>query len=466
MSDLFGVTIESGPSDWQILQQDARGEATIRLRGRFQTNIVQKRVEVYARLVRAEGYEAVTAALDWTRARTTQRGRRGTWSVTLKHVPRGGLYRLETTARRNREAIEWGLRGDMRHHIGVGDVWVIAGQSNAAGYGKTPVEDGPELGLHLFHADGAWKLAAHPLGDSTASRYTANREGGNASHSPWLAFARRLKRALGYPIGLIPASKGGSAMAEWDRASQGHLFANMMGYIRDCGTGVRGVVWYQGESDTGPEESARYPERFRRFVADLRRAVKKPALPLITVQLNRWIGEDLTSARHRDWETMREIQRRLSHEMEQVFMISAFEGALSDGIHNDSRANLLIGERAARTALGAVYGHAIAWRHPECVRVERRGRQTLDLHFENVTGRLYFEGRILRDFPFAVRDEEGDVPVASYRLPSAHRFRIELARPTKGTVTVTGVPTANPPLAVPFDIPGYRPMLGFTMAAE
>lgn len=465
-TDDFGVTIESGPTDWQIFQQDEKGEAMIRLKGRWRTNVVQKRVVVFARLVREDGYEAVTAGLEWTRASTTQDGKHGTWSVTLKHVPRGGLYRLETTAQRNGEPIEWGLRGDMRHHLGVGDVWVITGQSNAAGYGKVPVEDGPELGIHLFHADGSWKLATHPLGDSTGSRYTPNREGGNASHSPWLAFARRIKHERGYPVGLIPASRGGSAIAEWDRKSEGELFTNMLAYIRDCGSRVRGVLWYQGESDTAPENQALYKERFRRFVADMRREMKDPQLPVITVQLNRYTGPDVAAGRHCHWEAMREIQRQLSHEVDGVYIFSICDSGLSDLIHNNSRTNMLTGERAARTALGAVYGHNTRWRHPECARVVRKGRQAVELMFAHVTGRLYFESHILEEFPFAVRDEEGDVAPVAYALPTTSRLRIELARPLVGQATVTGLPSANPPLAIPCDVPGHRPILGFTMAVE
>jgi len=54
-------------------------------------------------------------------------------------------------------------RGDMIHNIGVGDVFVVAGQSNAAGRAKNPVEDAPELGVHLLRDSGVWDLATHPL---------------------------------------------------------------------------------------------------------------------------------------------------------------------------------------------------------------------------------------------------------------------------------------------------------------
>lgn len=458
----YGVILESGAGDWQIFQQDDAGVAAIPLAGRYALKPDQKpgKVAVQVRLVREDGYAAVTAGLDWQAAQTRPDG---AWAATLRNVPRGGLYRLESCLQLDDGPIEWAIRGDMAHHLGVGDIWLITGQSNAAGYGKTPVEDGPELGVHAFTADGRWKLAAHPLGDSTGTLYPPNREDANASHSPWLAFARRLKQALGYPIGLIPASLGGSPVAAWDRRTDGLLFKNMLRYLADSGAGVKGAVWYQGESDTGEKERAVYKQRFASFVGDLRRETNRPGLPVITVQLNRYVGEELDKPAHANWEAMREIQRQLSHELENVHLISIFDAGLSDGIHNDSPGNLRIAQRAAAAALGAVYDHPIAWRHPECVAARQIAPAEVELVFEHVAGRLHYESRIGREFPFAVRDSQGEIPVAGYTLPARDRFRITLGRPPAGPATVTGAPTANPPTCVPFDIPGYHPLLGFTL---
>lgn len=459
----IGAIIEVGAQDWQIFQQDRKGVATISLKGRWLMPNPYKRAVVKARIVDENTLEPVTQALEWMDAHTTPGGQ---WAVELAGVPRGGLYRIETILQLDDAPVEWSTRGDMVHHVGVGDVWVIAGQSNAAGYGKTPTEDGPELGIHMFHADGHWKLAAHPLGDSTGTLYPPNREGGNASHSPWLAFAKRLKAALGYPIGLIPAALGGSAVAAWVPSVDGVLFRNMMRYIEDAGGVVKGCVWYQGESDAGADQRKLYARRFEEFVADFRACMKNPGLPVITAQLNRCICNEIPLEGNPDWEEMREIQRQIARKMKNVYIIPTMDLGLSDGIHTNSQGNLVIGERMASMALGGVYGKPVKFRHPECSEVRKISGQILEMVFDHVHTRLHYENNIKRDFAFVVRDEAGLVPVARWNISGKNCMRLELDRPLKGKVVVTGAPSVHPSSIVPIDICGFRPMLAFTMSAQ
>ena len=140
MSDEIGVIVEEGLSDWQIVQQD-EGIGVVRLKGRW---IAQVEGEVEVRVAMEDTGISV---VDWAKAETREDGH---WQAVL-NVPTGGLYRLETRLRTAENlAGEWSPRGDMRHFWGVGDVWVIAGQSNSAGYGRGPYEDAAELGVHLF----------------------------------------------------------------------------------------------------------------------------------------------------------------------------------------------------------------------------------------------------------------------------------------------------------------------------
>jgi hypothetical protein len=164
--DQTGAIIESGPSDWQIVQQGRTGfrqHGIIRPLGRRSS-------WAGAASSGARGQQpSVTPALDWSDAKTMADG---TWKAALKKIPAGGLYRLETRYNpKSNLAREWSPRGDMRHFFGVGDLWVIAGQSNSAGYGRGPVVDPPTLGVHLFRNSEQWALATHPLNESTDTKH-------------------------------------------------------------------------------------------------------------------------------------------------------------------------------------------------------------------------------------------------------------------------------------------------------
>lgn len=447
------VTIEFGPQDWQILQQDQSGRASIDLTGAWWTIAKRKNPEVRVRVAREGTCSAIGRAYDWVVAETKvdhsiqgeDAGKIGTWKIKLKDVPCGGLYRVETSVGSAKDAIEWRRAGEAIHFLGVGDVWLIAGQSNAEGYGRDPVEDPAELGVHEYREQKGWQLAAH-----------AHR------HHPWLAFAKRLKKELGYPIGLIPTAVGGSPVSRWDPEPNGDLYANMAASVKSAGNNLKGVVWYQGESDTGPDAHPHYKSRFTHFLNGVRELSKNPRLPIITVQLNRLLSGENGSG----WEAIREIQRQLSHELNDVFIISAFEAVLCDGIHNGALGNLLIAQRAADTALGGVYDKDVAFRHPECSKAEKVADNIIDLHFDHVLMRLDYACALDKGFPFAVRDEQGDVRVAGYSLPGHQTFRIELERSLAGTATVTGAPGSCPPHIIPKDINGYRAMLGFTIAVD
>lgn len=137
-----GVVIESGAVPWQIFQQNEQGFAAIHLRGvcrrvrqSFElplefSAVPDGALTVKARIALESSGESVCP---WTLCRVSPDGR---WEITFDRVPAGGLYRVETYM----EYQGWdGLsstRGDMIHNIGVGDVFVVAGQSNAAGRAK------------------------------------------------------------------------------------------------------------------------------------------------------------------------------------------------------------------------------------------------------------------------------------------------------------------------------------------
>jgi len=455
-----GAIIESGLSDWQILQQDATGHATLILRGRWMSD--QPGV-VEVRVVAADTGVEISRETDWQAVPTAADG---TWQATLR-VPAGGLYRLETHFRAaEQKDREWSTRGDMRHFWGVGDLWVIAGQSNSAGYGRGAVYDPPELGLHLFRNSETWTLAFHPMNDSTDTAHTVNREAANSSHSPYLNFARQLRQQLGYPIGLVQTALGGSPLRQWNpiENDDAGLYKNMIHCIEQVGGSVKGVLWYQGESDCDVTLAGTYGERFEAAVKAWRAALNQPELAVITVQLNRVYlplvnAEPITGPQNRGWSIVREAQRQVARTLPHTAIVPALDLPLSDLIHTSPAGNMLLGERMARAALGMVYGRLIHYAAPDVrsARLLADGAR-IELIFDQVTDRMDSIER--GSNCFVVEDDAGQVPIDQIEYPMDATIQLVLARSLVGRAVVHGGYGCNPPIA-PVDMNRLMPMLGF-----
>ena len=451
----IGALIEKGPANWQILQQKD-GYASLELAGTYRPAPEGPQAgTVYVRLVSEDdGFPVIPwQACHFPAANT--------WTAELTGIPAGGLYRLETCfCQEGNSAVEWSTRGDMVHHLGVGDLYVIAGQSNAAGYGKDPAFDPPELGVHVLRNSGLWDLASHPLNESTRTIHEANREGANPGNSPFITFGRRLKKELGYPVGLIQTALGGSPLKAWNPEEDGYLYRNMLDIIRSAGGRVRGVLWYQGCSDADAGSAESYLARFSAFVRSLRADLADAGLPFLTVQLNRYVGP-ADAGKDLYWGLIREAQRQAARTIRRVSVVPASDCGLSDEIHNSAPANIVLGERLARTALAAVYGRGRPVRAAEPVAAVREGERTILLTFAPVSGRLLVFGTPPAKLPFTVEDEAGAVALTGCELRGKDTVVLKLDRALRGRTLVHGAAGQNPSRSIPLDVDGYLPMLSF-----
>lgn len=440
MNNIPGVTILNGPQDWQILQRDREGFADIHLKGTWMT--VASSFSVQARIVNENSNMPVTRDLDWTDAELNMEEQR--FTMTLIKVPQGGLYRIETRIRIKRfsQADTRALRGDYIHHLGVGDIYVITGQSNASGTGKGAAMDGPMLGVHLFANDERWKLATHPLEDATNTLHPVTVTGIFHGHSPWLIFGKTIFLKTGIPVGLIPTALGGSPISRWVKGtdSPGDLFDNMADMVQKAGGEIAGVLWYQGESDVDLDLVDEYKETFKKFVQSLRDLVQDNRLPFITAQLNSCTLDVINEA---NWSGMREVQRTLSHELDNVYLIVTVGCPLSDEIHNGAGSNIWIGERFALAALEHIYGDRVLSHFPEVIGVGFTDgyRQTVELTFTFVAGDWTL-GRTTDNF--SVQDEEGWIPIQNQTFGEGPNILLELNRKAVGKTTLHGLYGSHP----------------------
>lgn len=430
---VIGVTITHGPQDWQIIQRSPKGSASVTIKGTWKADETEYSVQV--RVVDENTNMPVTSLLDWSDARMDRDAK--TFEIVLD-IPQGGLYRIETRVRRPLAQDRRPLRGDCIHHIGVGDIYVIAGQSNASGTGKGAASDGPSLGVHLFANDEKWKLASHPLEDATGTLHPITITGIFHGHSPWLAFGKKILRTTGVPVGLIPCALGGSPIVRWLPDEIGDLFGNMADMVRKAGNEIAGILWIQGETETFLHETELYHDRFVRCIEAFRRFFGRDTLPVFVGQLNAFYSPD---ADDREWSRMREIQRIVCQADPNAHLVVTIDSPLSDEIHNSSSANIVIGERFADRVLEHYYGLPVQSGFPEPSRISflDADRTRIQVDFANVAGD-WTQIWDCRDFQ--VEDEQGWVEI--YPEISCTQVILQLGRSAQGKTTVHGLYGATP----------------------
>lgn len=450
---MIGVLIEQGPADWTILQQE-NGKADITLSGTFSVPVEALNVGVDHAIpvVRVVSEEDNVAVIPWTAAEytfTEPDAFRGAWRITLC-VPAGGLYRIETGV--DSSSIDgtyvWMFRGDLRFHIGVGNVFIIAGQSNAAGFGQDPAADAPQLGVHVYRGSGNWALAVHPLNESTdACDENANTEIRVTGTSPFLSFGKMFRQLSGCPVGLIPCAKGGSPIDLWDKDGDGRLYRNMMRKLKLCGGRSAGILWYQGCADTIGDAPFVYEQKYYNLIRSVREDLGFP-VPFFTFQTNR----ELSSPYDEGWGIVREVHRRAAVEIPGVYVLPTLNCSLCDDVHNNSGSNVLLGERMGRLCAHVLYGTA-GFAAPDILDASFESEQELVLTFSHAENGFLLNRKNAADCGFCVSDAGGVIPLGAVKsLPGgAGRLSIELMRAPGQDAYVSfcdqAVPTFTPPQA-------------------
>ena len=434
------VRVTEGASDFRIYQQDASGRAEIGLGGTWDKVPEGKKPRVEVRILHQDSGQPIQPRdRMWIEAEATRRN--GSWCHRFRGVPAGGLYRIETRlAWTDAGGNEAGQLGDVVHHVGVGDLWLIGGQSNASGTGRGVADDGPQLGVHILGNDERWHLAAHPLNEPAGTDHP-NRDAFPGT-SPHLRLAKVLSRELGYPVGLVQAARAGSALVEWhiEEDPKAKLWHNMVHQVRLAGGRIRGLAWLQGGHDSCHEQMYRtYEQRFARFVRRARREFGR--FGIVLTQSNRWTDVVQPPEVHLGWSIVREAQRR-AMKLPDVATVATLNTPLSDGIHNSATGNVILGERMARAALGAVYKRDIVWQAPNVSAARKtRDGKGIELQFDGVAGRLIFIG-MGRD-EFRVEDAGGQVEVTEAICDGA-TVLLKLARPLKGRAWAHGAYGIDP----------------------
>jgi sialate O-acetylesterase len=334
VSQAQSLRVTEGVSDYRVFQRDYKSTRLDIAVGGTASVVDGNEVE--------ERTSTESGASEWAKIAPVQSGH---WSgkVTLGS---GGQYRLE-----------FRIAGEplslVVEHVLVGDLWILAGQSNMEGVGDLDDVQRPSPRVNMFDQTDQWRLAEEPLhrlvdaadrvhwprnskkqpekltGEALVNWINARRKGAGLG----LPFAVALSEATAVPIGLIPCAHGGTSMDEWspDLRDKGgdSLYGAMCRRFQAAGGKVTGILWYQGESDANAKDAPQFRKKFEDFIAAVRHDFNDPDLPFYYVQIGRYVSKGPADP----WNLVQEEQRLAAARISNVNMVASITSALDDGIH-------------------------------------------------------------------------------------------------------------------------------------
>lgn len=331
-------------TDFALLQRSGRG-ARHRFRGSCRS--------AGAVLLTASAADGVLPG--WRRRRVGT-ARNGAFSGVIDGLPVGGPYHLTLAVA---DASGRVREQTVVREVLIGDLWILAGQSNMQGYGYLPSPVPQDPGIRLYGMDNCWRVAREPLHDLAHAAAPAHRaySGGVApkiyrSVGPGMAFAAAMLQATGVPQGLIACAQGGTSLAEWSpelkTRGDASLYGAMLDRVRRLGGHVAGVLWYQGCAETKSERTVRdYSGAMEQWFAACRRDLRARRLPVVIAQ----IGRCAKNAQQNFWGAIRFQQLELLRRVPRLALAVTVDLELDDDLHLSAAAQAGLGRRMAGAML-------------------------------------------------------------------------------------------------------------------
>lgn len=262
----------TSPLDYQVFQRQTATAGAIVVESTLETKLRGSLTNLdglQARLVDVSTNSSFSGR--WQSLPFDNRVRRFRAELT---APPGGWYRLEVRL----VGSGTNISEITVEHVGVGEVFVIAGQSNSANHGEG--KQHAKSPLVVAFGNGHWQPAADPEPGAT---------GKGGSFMP--AFGDAMVEKFNAPIGLVAIGVGATSVREWlpggdaiaappdtglhtilvasnSWVSTGELFDRITGVEKQFGiNGFRAVLWHQGESDSHePPDRQISPAMYRQYL--------------------------------------------------------------------------------------------------------------------------------------------------------------------------------------------------------
>jgi sialate O-acetylesterase len=306
----------------------------------------------------------------------------------------------------------------------VGEVWLCAGQSNmlaatsSLSTGPQLIRDSNNAQLRLYRVDvrSAQVPEEHFERGSLGAMLPAEKEALDATALQWQIanpdavatfsgvaynFGRLLQADLHVPVGIVEAAFGGTTAEQWtprtalaSDAQLAPILSSFKGYVTDAAypgglyngsiaplqpAALRGVVWYQGESNSDSyPRAAQYRMLLRTLMTSWREAWGSE-MPFLVVQIASF-HDALPEPSDAPLPRLRESQALATRDVPNAAMVVALDLGVADDWHPANKA--VLGQRLEAAALKNVYGRKIIASGPELAGIHQ-DKDSLTLDFTN-----------------------------------------------------------------------------------
>ena len=214
-------------------------------------------------------------------------------------------------------------------------LYLLIGQSNMAGRGKVTLEDKVAVPrVLMLNKANEWVSAVDPISfDKTIAGVSLGRTFGivMAEVDP------------NVKIGLIPCAVGGTPIRRWQQKGDLYQAALKRARVAQQAGVIKGILWHQGEGDSGKKETAEiYEQQLHAMIAAWRKDLKRPAVPVVVGEL----GQFWKRAEHKA--TVDAALKGLPGNVKQTaWVTSAGLDHKGDGVHFNAAGYRELGKRYA-----------------------------------------------------------------------------------------------------------------------
>ncbi len=162
------------------------------------------------------------------------------------------------------------------------DLYLLVGQSNMAGRGTLIDADRkPDPRVLVLNRDNVWVSQGEPI----------HFDKPEAGVGLGFTFAKLVAgQTPGVTVGLIPCAVGGTPVSRWQPGADLYEQALTRAKIALKSGHLKGILWHQGEAESGNEKLAHsYAKSLAAVVAGFRRDLNAPDVPFIAGELGEFL---------------------------------------------------------------------------------------------------------------------------------------------------------------------------------